>query len=87
MLGTIDLEASTVEAKVYGEAAGDALSYRAITTGDVNADGRDDLILGAHGNDRGGSGAGACWYRSGPVSGAVSAAAADVVLTGAAAGD
>ena len=54
------------------------------TAGDVNGDGYADVIVGAHFNDAGGSNAGRAYvYYGGPAADAV----ADLILTGAAAGD
>lgn len=41
-----------------GEAAGDAFGYSVAPAGDVNADGFADVVVGAYGNDAGGSAAG-----------------------------
>jgi len=41
-----------------GEAAGDAFGYAVATMGDANGDGYGDVVVGAYGNDAGGSAAG-----------------------------
>ncbi len=41
-----------------GEAAGDLSGYSVASAGDVDGDGLDDLLIGAYGNDAGGSDAG-----------------------------
>jgi len=41
-----------------GEAAGDAFGYAVGAAGDTNGDGYDDIVVGAYGNDAGGSAAG-----------------------------
>jgi len=43
---------------ITGESAGDELGWGLASAGDVNGDGFDDVIIGAHGNDYGGNGAG-----------------------------
>jgi len=50
--------------------------------GDVNADGYDDIVGGADGNDRGGEGAGAAYLLLGPHSGESNLAGADAIFTG-----
>ncbi|MCI0855298.1 MAG: FG-GAP repeat protein [Chloroflexi bacterium] len=44
---TIDLSTTSADLTVYGGAAGDVLS-RSATTGDLNGDGIDDLLIGAY---------------------------------------
>ncbi len=46
------------DAVLTGEGAGDAFGYAVGAAGDVNADGYADLLVGAYGNDAGGSAAG-----------------------------
>jgi len=52
----------------------------------VDADGFDDLLVGAMGNGSAGANAGAAFLVYGPITGAVSLADADAVLLGEAAG-
>jgi hypothetical protein len=67
-----------------GVAAGDQLGGSVSGAGDVNGDGYADLLVGAPGNDDGGSNAGAAYlFYGGPAPDAI----ADLVFTGAAAGD
>jgi len=47
--------------KIQGETAGDVAAYSGPPIGDVDGDGFDDLIIGAPGNDDGGSDAGAAY--------------------------
>jgi len=64
-----------------GQAAGDRFGYSVETAGDFNGDGHADVIVGAVGNDAGGTNAGRAYlYFGGP--GADTAA--DLILTGAA---
>ncbi len=52
-----------------GEAVGDQLGYSVAAAGDVNGDGYDDVIVGAHRNDDGGSDAGEAYVYHGSSSG------------------
>jgi hypothetical protein len=87
--GTIELSAGDEDVTVSGAAAGDRLSAGgAITAGDVNGDGIDDLVLGAF---AAASAAGEAYiiYGDSALSGAIdlSAGDEDVTVSGAAAGD
>ena len=67
-----------------GEATSDLFGVSVATAGDVNGDGYDDVIVGAHHSDAGGNDAGRAYvYFGGPGADSV----ADLVLTGEAAGD
>ncbi len=70
--------------QLVGETAGDTVGMRrGIASGDVNADGYDDLLLGAYANDRGGSNGGAAYVvRGGPLVGVTDLSAADAIFTG-----
>ena len=57
--GTVDLAAAN--AKLTGEAGSDWAGYSVSGAGDVNGDGSDDLLVGAYGEDTGGSDAGAAY--------------------------
>lgn len=76
---------SAVSERIFtGAAANDAFGYSVSSAGDVNGDGYDDIIVGAHGNDAGGANAGRAYiYFGGPTM----KTAPDVILTGGAAGD
>ena len=52
-----------------GEAANDFFGYSVASAGDVNGDGYDDVIIGAYGNDGGGSMAGEAYVYHGSASG------------------
>jgi hypothetical protein len=67
-----------------GAAAGDNFGLSVAGAGDVNGDGYGDLVVGASGNDAGGSNAGRAYVYFGA---SAPDAIADVILTGAAAGD
>ncbi|MCB0728213.1 MAG: FG-GAP repeat protein [Ignavibacteriae bacterium] len=67
-----------------GAAAGDQFGYSVSLADDVNGDGFSDVITGANGNDAGGSNAGRAYVYFG---GILSDTIADLILTGAAAGD
>ena len=54
----MDYSLSNADASFIGEAENDRAGYRASGTRDVNGDGYDDFLIGAHGNDEGGEGAG-----------------------------
>ena len=67
---------------VTGEAAGDYFGL-ALTVGDVNGDGQDDLVAGEHLHDAVAVDAGAVYVFHGPLSGpTISAASADVRIDG-----
>ena len=69
----------TADVVYTGEAAGDAFGYAVGAAGDANGDGYGDVIVGAYGNDAGGSAAGRAYvYFGGPAPDAV----ADWFLTG-----
>ena len=77
-----DRDLAAGEAKLIGETASDYAGYAVSTAGDMNGDGHDDLIIGAHGNDAGGTDAGAAYLVHGPVSGVVDLSTADAKLVG-----
>jgi hypothetical protein len=83
--GSIDL--SLADATLQGESS---LAYagRAVAgAGDLDADGFDDLIVGAHGDDGGGTAAGAAYLVYAPISGTIVLDAPEIKLVGEAAGD
>ena len=75
---------AVADVTLTGAAADDFFGMSVSGAGDVNGDGYGDLIVGANGNDAGGSFAGRTYLYFG---GVAPDAVADLVLTGAAAGD
>lgn len=58
-----------------------------LSGGDLNGDGKDDLVVGDESNSRAGTTNGACFVFFGPLAGNLTADDADVIITGAAEGD
>ncbi len=83
--GTHSLADAT--AKLLGEAEGDKAGYGLGSGGDVNGDGIDDILVGAHFEDEGGDGAGAVYVVYGPIEGLMSLSDADAKLVGEGASD
>ena len=54
--GTLSL--STADYRFVGEGSNDLAGYAVSSAGDVDGDGRDDILIGAYGSDDGGTGAG-----------------------------
>ncbi|MES2643973.1 MAG: putative metal-binding motif-containing protein [Myxococcota bacterium] len=80
-------DSSDAERKFVGEAANDTLGVRVASAGDQDGDGVDDLLLGAYGSDRGGTGSGAAYVIAGGGTGDLDVASAAVVLVGEQSGD
>jgi hypothetical protein len=78
--GYLDLSASDV--KLWGESDDDACGSSVAWAGDVNGDGRDDLLVGCASEDTASSGAGAAYLLYGPVVVSGSLATADAKLLG-----
>jgi len=55
---SMDISLTDADASFKGEAENDYSGYSVAGAGDVNNDGYDDILIGAYGNDDGGSGAG-----------------------------
>ena len=79
---------SLAEARLVGDAAGDGLGGVVAAVGDVNRDGRPDLIVGASGaTAAAGAGAGQAAVYWGPLSGTHTLSDADILVEGAHASD
>jgi len=78
--GTNDL--STADVHFVGENASDAAGFGIALSGDADADGNADILIGAHGSDAGGSASGAAYLFHGPVSGTIDLSAADTTFVG-----
>ena len=78
--GAFDL--ATSDAVLVGEEAEDEAGWSVAGAGDVDDDGHEDLFVGAVGNDRGGSYAGAAYLVRGPVTGTHDLSTADAILVG-----
>jgi hypothetical protein len=81
---TGSLNAADADAIVTAEAFGDNLGFAVAAAGDVNADGFDDVLIGARGNDTPGTQAGRVYLFLGPLSGNRAATSADAIISGAA---
>ncbi len=81
--------ASAADIIITGEAMDNQLGISVSTAGDVNSDGYDDIVVGAHGNSVGGTAAGRAYvfWGSPGFSGSFSASSADIIITGEAAND
>jgi hypothetical protein len=76
------LLASSADAILHGESNGDQAGLRVSTAGDWDGDGFDDVLIGADGDDDGGSNAGAAYVLLGPLSGTTSLGSAHLKLVG-----
>ena len=78
---------------IKGEAAGDMAGYAMTSAGDLNGDGKDDVLIGAPGQDAGGGDAGAAYVvwgkstQSAALLSNVAAGTGGFKITGASAGD
>ncbi len=70
------------DAVFEGEAVDDVFEVAVAGAGDVNGDGRDDLLVGVENQDEGGTDAGAAYLLLGPKEGTASLAQADAKLLG-----
>jgi hypothetical protein len=76
------LNAADADAIVSAEAFGDNLGFSVSSAGDVNADGFDDVLIGARSNDTPGTQAGRVYLFLGPFSGNRAATSADAIISG-----
>ncbi len=74
--------ASQAHALITGQANGDKAGIAVARAGDVDGDGTIDLLVGACGEDSGGSSAGMAYLLLGPISGSVGLSSADARLIG-----
>ncbi len=65
----MDMNLTNADASFIGEAAFDYAGYSVAGVGDVNGDGKDDILIGAWGNAEGGGGAGQAYLILGKASG------------------
>jgi hypothetical protein len=85
--GRLVLDASA-DVWYTGKAASDLAGIGAVGVGDVNGDGIDDMVVGAAGNDDGGTDSGAAWLIVGPpTTGAQALGSVGIELVGEAASD
>ena len=84
---TGQLNAGAADLKVTGLSNTDYVGRGVTGAGDTNNDGYDDILIGAIGDDTGGTDAGAAFLVLGPASGSFNVNSADVEFSGAAAGD
>jgi hypothetical protein len=84
--GSINPFEATPDGVFAGEAADDHLGFTIASVGDFNGDGFADLVVGAPGNDAGGSNAGRAYLYFGGA-GATMNTVADAIFTGAAVGE
>ena len=73
---------TSTDAVFTGESVGDAAGYAVSSAGDFDGDGFDDYLIGATGDDAGGTDAGAAYLVLGPSGGSVGLASADAKWTG-----
>ncbi|MFH1463760.1 MAG: MopE-related protein [Pseudomonadota bacterium] len=84
---TGEMSLGTAQAVLMGETAGDLAGFAVAGAGDTNADGFDDILVSAQGDDDGASEAGAAYLLLGPVLGEIDLATADAKMIGDAASD
>ena len=77
-----DIHARNADAALYGQADGDNAGHAVASAGDVNADGYDDLLIGAPYLDDGATDAGAALLVLGPVTGDLDLGSADATISG-----
>jgi hypothetical protein len=80
--GGLTMSLSRADAKLVGPEENDRVGMSVSGAGDVDGDGRDDLLVGASGDGEGGAYAGAAYLVLGPVTGTLDLARADAKLVG-----
>lgn len=78
---------SDAQTKLIGEGTGDSAGESIASAGDINRDGRDDILIGAPFEDAAGVDAGAAYLVYGPSAGSANLSGATAKITGEAAGD
>ncbi len=83
------IDAGDADVKFVGDASGDHFGISVSCAGDINADGVDDVIVGAYSDDDGGDGSGAAFifYGRNNLSSTIDAGDADIKLVGEDTGD
>ncbi|MCB9759912.1 MAG: FG-GAP repeat protein [Alphaproteobacteria bacterium] len=79
-------DANLANVRVLGDQSNDYFGARLAWAGDVNADGNDDLLVGAYRSDQGPNNSGTVYLFRGPLA-STSASNAEMIWTGEAAGD
>ena len=82
-----DIDLTRADAKLIGEHAYNYAGFSVSDAGDVDGDGRGDVLVGAPLNDEGGPYAGAVYLLLGPVTGELELSSADAKLMGERAGE
>lgn len=82
-----ELSASDADATLYGVNSGDRAGVSVANAGDMNADGYDDIIVGASYSAISGQDAGAAYVQLGPISGDITLSSATVRMNGEFPGD
>jgi len=82
-----DVSLATADGKWTGESAEDQAGWRMAGIGDINADGLDDIVVGAQYDDTADADAGSVYLVHGPITGTSSLYRADARITGSHASD
>jgi hypothetical protein len=75
------------DARIFGAETDARVGYALSSVGDLDADGYQDLFIGAWGDDTNGSFAGAAWIVHGPIEGDIDLSQEEIVFFGEKAGD